>query len=240
LKFKKGDIMISIKYKYHNSPNTWDRIFKDEETFKEWYEIFKPFITVILPRRQRIPQRVGQYRIFRILRGDNMQTITKQYNVYKYEELNEKAKEKVLNYFRESNMFDFLDDDLKELLKDSLQTAKIKYDTTLLQQFSLSNCQGDGYSFTGRFTWGIYTVYIDAQSRYLHKYGTCITIKTRAGNDASDEVHERFKTLYYSICDRLEKDGYGIIEDQNAEEYIKETIDANDYLFLEDGTIFKR
>ena len=73
-----------------------------------------------------------------------MRKITVEYQLYKYNELDEKTKEKVKNEISENiieDRFYFLKDDLLEYLKENhnISDCKIEYD--------FSYCQGDGCCF---------------------------------------------------------------------------------------------
>lgn len=166
---------------------------------------------------------------------------TQEINVYKYEELDENTREKVLNYFREHNDFYFLEEYLTELLKEELKKNKIEVVQDLKVFYSLGYCQGDGFCFIGDFKFKGYNVRIKHNSFYYHKKSTDITLYDDEGNEdfkGYKSLEEEFKTIYYKICDICEKEGYSYIESENSEESIKETIEANEYEFYKDGRIF--
>lgn len=164
---------------------------------------------------------------------------TKKINVYDYEELSETAKQKVLNSFRETNQYDFLDENLNEYLQELLKENKIKFACDLKLYYSLSYCQGDGVCFTGFFNWGKYNIKIIHNFNYCHKKSTNIYInyydKKENEQEATEKVYNNFKNIYYSICDKLEKAGYEYIESEDSEENIKENIVANGYTFRING-----
>ena len=73
-----------------------------------------------------------------------MKTITKTYNVYSYNELSDKAKEKVKQ--------DYLDDPVRNDLfyEDCMETIYNLFPQSDLKiQYSLSSCQGDGFNTYG-------------------------------------------------------------------------------------------
>lgn len=73
-----------------------------------------------------------------------MRTITKQYNLYKYEELNEKAKEKVKEWYLDDyTRSDIFYEDIKYMLAEKYPKSDL--DVT----YSLSYCQGDGLNIFG-------------------------------------------------------------------------------------------
>ena len=76
---------------------------------------------------------------------DIMRTVTKRYNVYKYFELSEKAKEKAKQWY--------LDDDFRPQEFERIYTEDLWYlfaNSELKLQFSLSHCQGDGLNIYGK------------------------------------------------------------------------------------------
>lgn len=164
-------------------------------------------------------------------------------SVYRFEELKPKVKEKVLNIFREQEEHCFLSENLTEFLKDELEKNKIIYNDSLKVYYSLSYCQGDGFCFIGNFKYKGYDVAIKHNSRYYNERSTEIYIyklnKEYDKIEAEEKVYNKFKELYYSICQNLEKIGYEEIETDLSEDNIKENIEANDYEFLLDGSIFR-
>lgn len=162
---------------------------------------------------------------------------TKTINVYEYEELSQKAKEKVLNDFREHNDFYFLQEDLKELLKEKLQENKISFDESLKLYYSLSYCQGDGLCFIGDFEFKGINIKIKHNSRYYYAKSTNIYYFDDEGNEIENEKTKEFENIYLNICKELEKIGYEIIEDEQKEENIKDFFDANNITFRENGEI---
>ena len=167
----------------------------------------------------------------------------KTIKVYEYNDLNEKAKEKALNWFIENNNYDFLSDNLEEDLKEfQLKDNKIKLssENNFKIYYSLGYSQGDGFCFTGYFKYKQYNVCVDKNNnQYNHKYTTDFYITTLNGNDAKEKVYEEFKEIYFKICDELEKIGYSYIEFEDSEENFIEMSNANDFKFLEDGSFWK-
>lgn len=105
-----------------------------------------------------------------------------------------------------------LEGDMEYNLSDLLKEKKIKvYDSTL--EYSLSNCQGDGVRFTGRFHWKHYFVRISSRTNhYYHSNTVDVELTTNFGYEASKEAHEEFRLVYKAICRQLESWGYSLIE----------------------------
>lgn len=176
-----------------------------------------------------------------------MKTITKQYNLYSFDELSQEAKDKARAKFNEHDDYPFLSDDMNEKLHELLEENHIK-DTNDTSKagttptpvlYSLSYSQGDGCMFEGRYEWNGYNVSIRHSGHYYHEYSKILTITDEEGNEPeTNEPEEAFDVLYVAICKELEKYGYSIIEYNQSEECFAETCEANEYTFLSDGTMF--
>ena len=168
---------------------------------------------------------------------------TKTIKIYNYDELSKESKERVLNYFRINESYDFLSEDLKEVLFQELEKNNIKVTSNLNLYYSLNNCQGDGVCFVGLFKFEEWKVKIEHNGHYYNSHSTNIYIYKI--NEDGDEVegdkiiYESFKQIYRNICDYIEKVGYEQIDYNNSEENIKENIEANNYMFRENGILEK-
>lgn len=161
----------------------------------------------------------------------------KEIKVYEFKELEEKVKEKVLNNFRNDNDYDFLEEDLEEYLKEMLEKENITYEDLKIN-YSLSYCQGDGFSFTGNFIYKNIPILIKRDGfNYYHERSTEIIILNEEDFKKMDfEIFETdFKDLYYNICKKIEKMGYEMMEYEDSDESIKEIIEINEYTFRENG-----
>lgn len=72
-----------------------------------------------------------------------MRTITKEFNIYKYNELSQVAKEKVKEFYLKAQEPCIFEELCNEELHDM-------FHTDLNVQFSLSYCQGDGFNIYGK------------------------------------------------------------------------------------------
>lgn len=208
-----------------------------------------------------------------------MRTATVEYKVYKYNELNEDAKEKVKEWYLDGRETFIFTEDCK------MDLYNLFGKNNLDVQYSLSSCQGDGFNIYGT---------IDAENIFsclekhnggtqLAKYEDALTDKEKktilayaeecgkielpmnrrycysladyidivedwAWNlehsnykNINENVLKKFEKLvrdiFSTLCRAYEKWGYDYfyeVTDEDLEEYCE----ANEYEFLEDGTIF--
>lgn len=64
-----------------------------------------------------------------------------------FDALSEEAKEKAREWYRDGNDMPYLEEYLKEFIQEELEQREYKV-KELKPLYSLSNCQGDGVSFT--------------------------------------------------------------------------------------------
>lgn len=209
-----------------------------------------------------------------------MRTATISYEVYKYNELSEQAKEKVKEwYLKGQEPFVFT-----EMVKEDLNCLFGK--NNLDVQYSLSYCQGDGFNIYGEINAETIfeclekhnggtqlaefeNVLTDKEKKtILHYAKECNPIKLPMNNHycysladyidiAEDwgydlecysgysninlEVLVKFEQLvrniFHKLCRSYEKWGYEFFYEISEEE-LEEICDANEYEFLEDGTVF--
>jgi hypothetical protein len=147
-----------------------------------------------------------------------MKTITKTYNVYKYEELSEKAKEKVNQWY--------LDDDIRaEFFKEDIElnlSEKFK-NSDLKVYFSLGYCQGDGLNIEGRLHLEDFINFWSAsekQKRTMKKYiensiyyydfykntRYCYSCKFLDKKYIDDAINEFIEELKYQCFKNIKKD----------------------------------
>lgn len=177
-----------------------------------------------------------------------MKTITKEYNLYNYDELSKEAQKRALNDYTRGNDYVFLSDCMNERLHELLEENNIK-DTNDTSKpgtrptevmYSLSYCQGDGCMFQGVFQWKDYTVTIEHSGHYYHSNSKTIEISKNWDVDydneyVGEEVENEFNGIYQDICKQLEKFGYDFIEYENSEENFIEMCECNEWTFLSDG-----
>ena len=175
-----------------------------------------------------------------------MKTITKKYQVYKFEELSREAKDRAIKDYYEREDYSFLKDDLTESLKALLEQYKISVLDNLELFYSLSHCQGGGLCFAGNFKYkGKDYNIIHSYRYYFAKTVGISEMKNKEEWDGEylsfqDNKDHPFIKLYLKICNELENEGYGILEYRMNDAEFAEHCEANGYIFLKDGDLFTK
>jgi hypothetical protein len=173
-----------------------------------------------------------------------MKTIQKEYNLYKFEELDQKAKDKAREKFNEHNEYYFLTDNLREYIHEELTEAGIKVlgvatsaNPSIKPYYSLSYCQGDGLMFEAILEDKDGNTYnVKHAGHYYHERSTNIVATDK--NDEYIDSEAFNEQIYIPICKRVAQRGYDEIEYEDSEECFAGTCEANEYTFLSDGTMF--
>ena len=156
--------------------------------------------------------------------------------VYKFDELEDKIKEKVIEKFQNENDFVFLSDFLKDELEILLNEKGIKSDNAVIMNYNLSYSQGSGVAINGCFEYKDFFIKIEARDEFKNSMNFNIS---KDYNDVENEkIINKIKNMFYEICDKLMKFGYDTIEYENSEEAIKENIENNEFLFRKNGKIW--
>lgn len=193
-----------------------------------------------------------------------MREVINRFNIYNFEELDEKAKEKVKEKMRETIInlrFMVLQDDLKEIL---FNDYKIEADV----YYSLGYSQGDGLHFvtdnllsdyvineikkeltaTEKRMFSIllkneeitaFTKHFNNFYEYASKYDVklnCYFKESEYKNNLIDKIENRIQNIYLSICNKLEKIGYNCYN--VTDEDVAEEIKANKLEFYDNGLIY--
>ena len=190
-----------------------------------------------------------------------MKTITKEYQVYTYDELSEEAKEKVRNSFG-INDSDIETDTLKDGFKYLIE-EKYPYfeDTDFI--WSLGNSQGDGLSFSSTLNLKLFiekelpnlkhkkamaelvfsVISRSNRGNYCYPLESDIDFEYNYTNKSFDHLEKLFndevlpviQKKYMEVCNELEKRGYDAYNYLDSDEYARETSEANDYTYLKNG-----
>lgn len=209
-----------------------------------------------------------------------MRTAMVSYEVYKYNELSEDAKEKVKQWYLDGQESYVFTDDCKQDLENLFGKNDLEV------QYSLASCQGDGFNIYGK---------IDAENIFkclenhnggtqleefedmftekekktiLHYAEQCGAIELPMNNhycysladyidiaedwkydleyyhgyeninvDVLEKFEKMVREIFAKLCRSYEKWGYEYFYEV-SEEDLEEACEANDWEFLEDGTVF--
>lgn len=190
-----------------------------------------------------------------------MVTITKKINLYEYNELDEKAKERAKQNFLEVRC-EFDNDIFTEIAMEIVGNY-FQFTDGLEVQYSLSSCQGDGVNIYGKFNLqnveGMEWLKSEVDSFELaENYRYCYSLKSQTENQTVDEIITEFeyasgheitnqqvmeiRKMIETVFEKLEKVEKEI-EDYRykffyevSDEEMKEDADAKGALYLEDGT----
>lgn len=165
---------------------------------------------------------------------------------YGFAELSPEAQGKAIEKER-SSLYNFMPSEfVEETLRQELET-QLGAPNSLRLRFSLSYCQGDGVSFTGRLdreeapliNWpkgATYAEFLPIDFHYCHAW----TVRPELFNEEGEEVTEgleEFRAAYVDICRRLEKVGYADIEGFSSEAAARESLEDVGEVFLIDGSV---
>lgn len=160
-----------------------------------------------------------------------------------FDALSDEAKEKARQWYRDGNDFPMLGSHLTNVIKEKLEekgfTVYGKYKDGALTGsedlqilYSLSCSQGDGVSFEATLERDGVTYEVKQSGRYVHEFTLDVTA-TKDGKevDVPDEAMEDIR----KACKETELAGYDSIDYENSDEYIDETMEANEYTFTLEG-----
>lgn len=196
-----------------------------------------------------------------------MRIITKEFKIYTYEELSEKAKEKV-----KQNYIDNLDaNDFTYMIIQDLNSIGLK---NLRPYYSLNYCQGDGLCLAGYIDFDetntelkkifykdfIFSDYKILKSlkeysridfnhigRYYNRHSVEIGIYIDGSFDnkkynnhkrLADKLIKNVKEWYFDKCGQYEQWGYNFFYEIEEEE-LQEYFECMEYEFYENGSIFE-
>lgn len=177
----------------------------------------------------------------------------KEYVIARYEfnELTDSAKEIAIEaershaweYLPEDMLTDALTYELGELLG---MNSNSRADLEL--SYSLSYCQGDGVSFTGKLTpadaplmsWpqGVdYVEIVRIDRHYSHAYTVRPEYYDSEGEELDGSLFKAFTDELRQICGQLERRGYDFIDGMTSRELAIENLSDAGAIFLESGKI---
>ena len=167
-----------------------------------------------------------------------MQTITKTFNIYNFDELSKEIQEELIEKeaegIRETEIEDFLQEEM-ELLAIKLLEEKFEDKAKFNRVFyDLGYCQGDGAMIEFELTYCGKNVEVihDPYCHYYHANSFQVVEKDK---ELTERQYNTLKEKIYSINKELEKFGYQFIEDDRTATAIEQ---LKDCMFYEDGKIY--
>lgn len=197
-----------------------------------------------------------------------METVTKQYKVYTFDELDDEVKEKVIQRFREEKLQSCY---LMDWWAESVEMELEKYGFEDIElHYDLGYGRYRGFGFEAGLDWEKFMErnpqlierfkYLDKcygilnikqEGRYCFKNQFKCYLELEIIDEADDfnyesdefiemekELEAYFEWLKDKICDRFLKDGVDAFEKAISDETIIEDIEVNEYKFLKNGEVF--
>lgn len=196
-----------------------------------------------------------------------MKTVIKMFPVYTFEELSNESKEKAKQ--------DFLDTELRNLDFQDISNEEVNYhfpNSDLKYAYSLSNCQGDGWTIYGKLDFSdimekISEKYTDKEQRTLNwcmdefmphgmnielsRRNFCFTpwdyeellteMEIQYIRNIPYDLIERFGNeanfWLRNFCQEMERMGYEYLYNVSNSD-MEDISNANDWMYLEDGTFY--
>lgn len=163
--------------------------------------------------------------------------------LFTFSQLSKEAKQKAIDKYYESEDYPFMEDDMKEILKATLDKMKVKYEE-VKPLYSLSYSQGDGFCFTGKISKDGITLKLTHSYRYYFAKSVDMSFVDKDGEEIDEEKEvekvKKLQDIYFSVCKTLEKHGYAILEYRMNFEEMAELCEANEYTFEADGSMNNR
>jgi len=149
-------------------------------------------------------------------------------SVYTFDNLDEEAKEKARDWYKEGNDYPFLNESITEYTQESIRS--LGYSIEDFEAFySLSHCQGDGVAFSATLEKDGKTYFVkNGRSNYIASVHT----EDEDGNETDSlEVLKEME----KIARDATRAGYEEIANEDSDEVVDDAILANDYTFTSEG-----
>ena len=169
-----------------------------------------------------------------------MEKITKVYDVYEFEELDEEIKQKLIEEEKQQQKEFYLDNFLIEDMQDKSIELLKKYfgknATFKNVYYSLAYCQGDGAIIEFDLYYYNKFVKIRHKGHYYNKYSFIIDDIDTYSNYLTEKQEKQLKEKIIKMNDELEKYGWQLVDyeisDNEAIEFLKE------FNYLKNGEVF--
>jgi hypothetical protein len=166
-----------------------------------------------------------------------MQTITKTFNVYNFDELNEEIKEKIIKQEEENIRIADIDNFLLEEMESKAISLLEEYfgENAIFNHvyYDLGYCQGDGAMI--EFDLKYYNKNIEIRHNNFLYYHERSFIIDDTCNDLTHKQYEQLKNKIIRMNVELKEYGYKFIEEDRTDQAIEQ---LKDCMFYENGEIY--
>lgn len=166
-----------------------------------------------------------------------MQTITKTFNVYNFDELSKEMQEELIKKEEENIKQVEIDEFLKEEMEQlAIQLLEENFGENAIFKdvyYSLCYCQGDGAMI--EFDLKYYNKNIEIRHNNGHYYHERSFIIDDTCNELTHKQYEQLKNKIIRINVELKEYGYQYIEEDRTEQAIEQ---LKDCMFYENGEIY--
>lgn len=167
-----------------------------------------------------------------------METITKTYNIYKFDELSKEVQKKVIEKETES----LRDLEIDSFLYEEMEALAIQLleenfgDKAIFKNvyYDLSYCQGDGAMIEFDLTYRGKTLEI-RHDGWHYSHANAFEIISESGKELTEKQYKTLREKIYNINKELEKYGYDFIEGDRTSAAIEQ---LEDCMFYENGDIY--
>jgi hypothetical protein len=167
-----------------------------------------------------------------------MKKVTKEFEVYEYDELSESVKtrllEEELNYLEKLYCDSFLSNDMEEKARELLKGEFGEFAEFILIRYDLGYCQGDGAVIEFKYTDNnCLSFEVKNYGRYTHENSFIVEFYESPNDyDELDELEDRIRLINIKLKDY----GYKMIEGSKDKEFAIERLKDNEY--LKSGEVF--
>ena len=169
-----------------------------------------------------------------------METVTKKYTIYNFDELNEKIKQYLIEKETQEQFELYCDTCLYSDMREKAAELLQKYFGNKAElkdvYYSLSYCQGDGAMF--EFDGYYYNKYFKVKhnGHYYHMYSYTIDDITTYGEYLTDKQAEKLKNKIEKMFGEFEAYGWKCIDYRITEDEAKNFL--REFKYLENGEVF--
>lgn len=166
-----------------------------------------------------------------------MQTITKSYDVYTFDELSDKAKQKALDEYRYITPYYWADDSIESLkaFADAIDITLVDYSINFYN-CSPSDARIENYEHTLDQEDASQIIKNGADAKWTGYIADCFLAD--GFRKEWDRGERDTKELFYAAFHEWLKAAQNDCEAQYSEEAYREHSEMNDYKFLSDGSLF--